>query len=528
MAYLLKRLQKHTTQYRLTQYFFMALSIGVLFSLCTLCFHLVTTKQYDITIKQNFNLNQFYSKLNQVNADIGLYWQNDLKVGSGQILQNFDELDELLEGLKSRPISSSYVRDIHDIRELMESYETLFSTLSIQRNTLDKDPLNPEILSKVNATYFEMEEIFDIVYSDFANLHLTMLENTRQIQESLYRKTFAYALLLTVSLSLLLLVGLRRAKRLTNQIVQPIQTLTHSAEMILEGKIDEFERIPVLDRENNETMILVNAFNTMIEQIQTYIKEIEENASAKVSLHEKELENLKISNLLKSSELKALQMQINPHFLFNTLNMIGQTAYMGDSEMTVFLLGKTAELLRYSLDFMGKSVTLARELSMLGNYIYLQEQRFGDRIEFEFDLDERFHQIQVPCLILQPLVENAITHGVGSYTKDGIVQIKTSYDDERELGMISIGDNGLGMTKQRVQELEEELHCQEIQTQKVGLANVYMRLQIFYDQKVQFRISSVPREWTQIEILLPYKLTGKPADSLMDTLQMTDNSRERW
>ena len=182
-------------------------------------------------------------------------------------------------------------------------------------------------------------------------------------------------------------------------------------------------------------MILVNAFNTMIEQMRSYIKEIEENASAKVSLHEKELENLKISNLLKSSELKVIQMQINPHFLFNTLNMIAQTAYLGDSDTTVFLLGKTAELLRYSLDFMGRSVTLARELTMLGDYIYLQEQRFGERIEFEFELDEKFHQMHIPCLILQPLVENAITHGVGSYTENGKIQIKTVYDEEQKCGI---------------------------------------------------------------------------------------------
>lgn len=506
MAYLLKHSEKHTTQYRLTQYFFMVLSMGILFSICTLCFHLVTTKQYDITINQNFSLNQFYLQLDQTNINIGLYWQNDMNVGAKEILDDFEELDNLITELGRRRINHEYMRDIHDISELMESYQSLFSRLSIQKNMLNKDPLNPNILSEVNETYSEIEEIFEIIYSDFSNLHMTMLENARQTQETLYKKMFAYAMLLTVCLVLLLVTGLKRAKRLTNQIVQPIQNLTQSAEMILDGKIDQFERIPVLDRENNETMILVKAFNTMIEQIQTYIKEIEENASAKVALREKELENLKINNQLKSSELKVLQMQINPHFLFNTLNMIGQTAYMGDSETTVFLLGKTAELLRYSLDFMGKSVTLARELSMLGNYIYLQEQRFGERIEFEFELDERFHQIQVPCLILQPLVENAITHGVGSYTENGIVQIKTSYDEERELGIISIGDNGLGMSEERVQELMEELHCQEVQTQKVGLANVYMRLQIFYDQKAQFQISSVPREWTQIQILLPYKL----------------------
>ena len=509
MAYVLKHSEKHTTQYRLTQYFVTVLFAGILFTLCTLCFHLVTTKQYDITIEQSLSLNQFYSKLDELNIDIGLYWQDSSSLETGQIFREFNELNELLDKLKERRISISYARDIHDIAKIMESYETLFSSMCIQMNALNQDQFNTNLLSEVNETYFEMEEIYEVLSSDFKNLHLMMLGNTIQIQKNLYIKTVIYTILLIAAILLLIIVCIRRAKRLTDQIVQPIHTLTQSAETILEGKINEFKRIPALDRENNEITILVNAFNTMIEQIRSYIKEIEENATAKVSLHEKELENLRISNLLKSSELKVLQMQINPHFLFNTLNMIAQTAYLGDSETTVFLLGKTAELLRYSLDFMGKSVTLARELTMLGNYIYLQEQRFGERIEFEFELDERFHQIQIPCLILQPLVENAITHGVGSYTKDGKVQIKTMYDDEHEIGIISICDNGIGMTPERVTQLQQELHCQEIQAQKVGLANVYMRLQILYDQKAQIQISSIPKEWTEIRILLPYRLTDK-------------------
>lgn len=509
MEYVLKHSEKHTTKYRLTQYFYTALTVGVLFTLCTLCFHIVATKQYDITIEQSLSLNQFYMKLDQLNVDITSYWQDNLSVETGQIFQEFEELDQLVDGLKARQINEYYSRNIYDIREIMDSYEMLFSSMSIQMNALNQDKFNTTLLSKVNEIYSEMEEIYEILYSDFTNLHLTMLENTRQIQENLRQKTLVYAALLGIALILLVFTGIRFAKKLTDQIVQPIHTLTQSAEMILDGKINDFERIPALDRENNEITILVNAFNTMIEQIRTYIREIKENANAKVALHEKELENLKISNLLKSSELKALQMQINPHFLFNTLNMIAQTAYMGDSETTVFLLGKTAELLRYSLDFMGKSVTLARELTMLGNYIYLQEQRFGERIEFEFELDERFHQIQIPCLILQPLVENAITHGVGSYTKDGKIQIKTVYDEENAQGMISIGDNGLGMMPEKVEELQKELHSREGQTQKVGLANVYMRLQIFYDNKAQFQISSIPKEWTEIKMILPYKLTER-------------------
>ena len=142
----------------------------------------------------------------------------------------------------------------------------------------------------------------------------------------------------------------------------------------------------------------------MVLRIQKQMEEIQENASAKERLKNQELENLRINNRLKSSELKALQMQINPHFLFNTLNMISQTAYMESAEDTAALLGTTARLLRYTLDNTDKAVTLAREIEILGNYVELQEKRFGERISFEFDLDESFHQMVIPTT---PTLEKA-------------------------------------------------------------------------------------------------------------------------
>ncbi len=508
MVHVLNPQAKNQIQRQLTRYFFMSLSLSVLFILCTLYFHFVTVREYNNIIDQNLCLNRFYSELEQQNSNIGLYWQDNLpsEAAAEQVYLDFNELSALLDRLENQSLGKNYNRNIRDMKELLKSYQTLFSSLCIKTNALSHDQVNASLLSEVNVIYFEMQEIYAILYSDFGSLQLAMLENMEEVHSILNMKTFAYVLLLITALGLMMILGVLQAKKLTSQVARPILTLAHSAEMILDGKIDEFERIPVNSPDDSEITLLTNAFNLIIEQIRSYISEIKENASAKVALVEKELENLRISNLLKSSEMKVLQMQINPHFLFNTLNMIAQTAYVGDSDTTVFLLGKTAELLRYSLGSMGKTVTLARELSMLGNYIYLQEQRMGDRIEFEFDLDERFHQMQVPCLILQPLIENAITHGVGTYTENGRVLIRTQYDDERRLGIISIGDNGLGMSPERIQELQQELCSPDMQMEKIGLANVYMRLQLLYDQKAQIEISSTPRVQTEIRLLLPCEL----------------------
>ena len=141
---------------------------------------------------------------------------------------------------------------------------------------------------------------------------------------------------------------------------------------------------------------------------------------------------------------------------------------------------------------------------MLGNYVYLQEQRFGERIAFEFKLDERFHQMQIPCLILQPLVENAISHGVGAYLQSGKINIQTYYNEKEKTGEIAIEDNGYGMTEQQLEQLREDLESPARQREKIGLANVYMRLKLFYGGKAKFEIESIPKVKTAIRIRIPY------------------------
>ena len=251
--------------------------------------------------------------------------------------------------------------------------------------------------------------------------------------------------------------------------------------------------------------MLIQVFNMMAQQIKSQIKIIEEDAKTKVLYQKQKVEKLKILNLLRTSELKSLQMQMNPHFLFNTLNMIAKTAYIEEAEKTVFLLKKTSQLLRYSLDYMGKSVTLGQELESLGNYVYLQEQRFGKRILFEFDLDESFHQTKIPCLILQPLVENSIIHGVGAFVEGGRVLIQTKYEQKSGRGLIRIADNGCGMDGQTLALVRERLSSDEEQREKLGLANVCRRLQIFFEERANMEIRSTALKGTAVEIMVPVK-----------------------
>jgi len=221
------------------------------------------------------------------------------------------------------------------------------------------------------------------------------------------------------------------------------------------------------------------------------------------------MENLRISNRLKSSELKALQMQINPHFLFNTLNMISQTAYLENADQTVELLGSTAKLLRYTLDYTGKEVTLAREIELLGSYVSIQEQRFGDRIRFEFDLDESHHQMHVPSMILQPLVENSLKYGVGMKTEGALIRICTRYRADKQQEMIIVSDNGTGMERKRLEEVRRSMTEKNGNERNIGLSNVCLRLSMFFNGDSRMSIHSRTGRGTTVVLRLPCPETEK-------------------
>lgn len=484
------------------EYLFLVIGAALLINIATLVFYGNNVRQYEFVMEQVLDLNQFYVKLEDCNQILGRYMQEGQEIDYQEIQETIGTADDYLEALEQNTISGVFVRDVQDMRQMLKSY-------GAQTDTIHQIILNSErkftsgVLGSVLECYDAAQESYDLMDGEFKNLHLTLLEYMNQKMAVLIRQKRIYYAEFLVVVIFVVCWSILRGRRLAEQIAEPIQSLTEAAVQIRDGRMSEFSAVETRNIPGEEIQILVHVFNMMIDQIREQFRLTEENARAKAKMHEQELENLKITSQLHASELKVLQMQMNPHFLFNTLNMIAKTAYLGDSEETVFLLQKTAELLRYSLDYMGKSVTLARELEILDCYVCLQEKRFGTRIDFDFDLDERFHQLQIPCLILQPLVENAITHGVGTYTEGGRILIQTRWLEEEQKGRISVWDNGLGLGPEELEQVRREMKGGWNDQEKIGLGNVYMRLTKFFGEAVEMEVYSTLRKGTEIRILLP-------------------------
>lgn len=480
-------------------------------------FYLFSNSQYQKNIEYVLLLNRFYQELDQCEGDLVQYVRNGTETYFVSVEQSSSQLTDTMKQLQGIRISREFSRDMQDLGFQLQLYQEMITIIHVQFTGNQGNLFNSEILSGVADNAAEAAHMYDLMTLQFKDIYFDLILAVNDNQQRLNAHLTGYCMLLISMIFLFMLLATVYANAMSNRIIRPLQELVVSAEKIRDGQIDTFESVVIEWPAYREISRLVSVFNRMVLQLRDHIHTIHENARTEMvlhekelenartemALHEKELENMRITNLLKTSELKALQMQMNPHFLFNTLNMIARTADMGDTAQTSALLQRTAQLLRYNLDYSGRTVSLATEIEMLGNYAYLQEQRFRSRVFFDFDLDERFHRTPVPCFILQPLVENSIIHGMNdSVMQHFVVTVKTRYAPKLRQGEISIIDNGAGMEEETKRKVMESLDIDRCQREKIGLANVHMRLQMVFGNRYQMKLESRYGAGTEITIIL--------------------------
>lgn len=464
--------------------------------------HIVMEK-YEKSMSQLLQLNEMYTQLDKVQYLVSRYSQYHEKEDYLELPGKVDMLNQSMESLAELDINQTYDRAILDLDGILQTYIEQVDKVVYTTDEYLEDPASVNKSNMRSISFGKLQNYYEMINNNFKSVYSMVLSNAEELKKSVqnFRKRNYIMNFLIIIASAVICIIL--AKRFANSITNPIKKLTVKARQVSKGNM---ELSPLIVETDDEMMILVSAFNHMIERIKEQILEIESNAIAKEKLHEAEVENLRISNMLKTSELKAYQARINPHFLFNTLNMISKEAYIEGSNNIMELLDITANLLRYSLKKMSHEVTLKDELENICDYIYLQEQRFGDRIQFIFHLDESFNDLKMPCLVLQPIIENAIIHGVGAYLSGGMIKIITHYEEPYII--ISIIDNGVGITAERLKVIRESL-VGEDSNEGIGLKNVYQRLLIFYGDAVQLQIKSIPNKETEITFYIPYVKIGE-------------------
>lgn len=279
----------------------------------------------------------------------------------------------------------------------------------------------------------------------------------------------------------------------SNTLSGRLKRLVHNMANIREGSLE----VSVTDHRNDEIGELTRSFRKMVDRINTLIHEG----------YEKELGMKNLAIEKRDAELHALQSQINPHFLFNTMDAIRMHLVKKGDRETAEIMSNFAKLFRRSLDWSSNLVPLARELEFVDSYLRIF--RFRRKLEYRIEVDPRLLGMPVPKFLLQPLVENAIQHGVEPRKEAGYIRIEgTIAGDEAVLAVI---DNGAGMTEEQLDIVRRRLSLEEPEegSRSIGLLNVKQRVRSQFGEDYGLEIDSRVKEQTKVSLRIPYAGEGE-------------------
>ena len=276
-----------------------------------------------------------------------------------------------------------------------------------------------------------------------------------------------------------LTVALVIAFLLSKSITQPIHALQHTMHQVEQGDLSVRCGVTA----GNELGQLSDSFNHMIATTQSLMDETARVAEQK-----------------RISEWRALQAQIQPHFLYNTLDSIIWMSHAGRNEEVVEMTSALASLLRRSIGTGSDTNTLAQEMDHVKSYLTIQKMRYNEKLRYTLDMDPQTADCLLPKLILQPLVENAIYHGIKVKQTGGTVRVESLLEEDRLL--ITVEDDGVGMTEEQIARIFEP-KLSDAESTKIGVCNVNERLQYYFGSEASMRYYSTPGKRTMVMLVLP-------------------------
>ena len=242
----------------------------------------------------------------------------------------------------------------------------------------------------------------------------------------------------------------------------------------------------------DELAFIGDEFNEMSSKIKSLVEDTKKQSNYIIE----------ISNKKREAEIKAIVGQINPHFLYNTLDCINWMAINNEQYQISDMIGNLAQILRYGIVDINKEVSVYDEIQWLKKYIYLQQIRFNNSFLLNLDVDDNVLGCRVHKLILQPLVENSIIHGFKGYDNGRKLKVSINKFQNKFL-VITVEDNGNGIKKNRLNEIVNNIRSENNEYKSIGIKNVYDRIKIYYGEDAKFEITSIEGEGSTITMIIP-------------------------
>ncbi len=481
-----------------TQLVFSAV-IGLAIVILSVAYILFATIRLQQIINDQFSAERFFQRLQtEVTAmeePLLTYLSSRSSQALAQILIEEQTLRNMLPS--DRPVSDDpIIIESREIYFLIDRYlDVMQETLELKRaRAIEEYTSRYELLEDLNGHIVDRIDQISLFglrreldnYQEIINASRTLLFwNLLVIISAFLSSTMWFA------------VTIRR-------FTEPMALLASSAGEISSGKFD----VPDIAAHSvHELNVVVSAFNTMKHDIRQYITEINQQKELEKGYMEERVRNLKMEELLKRMELYTMQAQMNPHFLFNTLNTGVQLAIMEDADKTADFMEHLAAFFRHNIRERDLIVPLRHEIEGLEAYLYILRIRFPRTLRMSLDVpDSLLDSCHVPAMILQPLVENSVLHAFQGIDRVGSVIIRARRQEERVT--LSVADNGIGIDEETVSRLLRRYSRDVEHNSKImGLENVIQRLYFFYpSQDDVVAIHTAPGEGTEIVITIDTRI----------------------
>lgn len=442
----------------------------------------------DVVYMSNVNLTELAEYLEAVQTDMYSY----LTVKTSDSLESYYRSEGLyrgmLEGLNEQVMENPVKLLEKNIRKMSETYlDKTAETVTAKRG---------RNVEKYKNSYAESLELYQYLNSYIYNLNGQQFKNNSSSYRALQSLIQYLEIVSTVILVVMMGVCSLMLYFMTKGVVAPLTNLAVTAKLVGQGNFNV--KMPATDAQD-EIGVVTRTFNTMVSSLEEYITLTKKNMEKEQRMLEREL---LMEKYLNEAQLKYLQSQINPHFLFNCLNAGAQLAMLEDAEKTSVFVERMADFFRYNVKKNNEAAALWEEVDAVENYIYILNVRFSGEIHFTKEVDEAVLDCKVPSMMLQPIVENAVTHGIHNIEWEGCIFLHIEKEDKNI--RISVRDNGAGITGERIEQIRKG-EIQEGTSTGIGLNNVISRLELYYKQENLLEIFSPgENQGTEVVITIPF------------------------
>ena len=448
------------------------------------------SQELEKVYQENLTLNELSEGLTSVQENMTEY----LNVKTTEALENYYRSEQdfyaQVQNLSSDISSVTFKRMERNIRNMSQQYiDAVGQTIEAKRG---------RNVEKYRIRYENATDLYEYINSYIYSLNIEQFINNSENYNALSKVFRVFEFVSMFIMAAVIIGNVILIINFTGNLISPLRKLAGQADEVARGNFD----IELTDyKSHDEIGVVTNAFNQMVISIRQYIGQIQERMEIERQLKEKEL---LMEAHLKDAQLKYLQAQINPHFLFNTLNAGAQLAMMEEADKTYEYVQKMAEFFRYNVKKGNDIVTVKDEIELVDNYIYILNVRFSGDIHYEKSIEEKVLDAPMPSMILQPIIENCINHGIREMAGKGKIWL-TAFSFEGQ-PCISIRDNGIGMSAETIEKVlagtyrEEELSGD---SNGIGMNNIIVRLQLFTETEDVIDIISEGKNMgTEVRIYL--------------------------